>query len=194
MARWLKVAAAAGVAIGAVLFFGVVPAGSDAIDPAGACYGEGTWVDEGVTRTAAELEPGQLVKIPQSDTVDWKGGIGNAEPGDTTDPRTTGGAVQLKIAGKWITLDHAWENDDATFLANDGSYDYDLPDLLVGVKLPLRGHHTEESVTCAGHVVVQVEGAATENPLTWGGIGGLVIGGGMLVFAGRAVMRAEAPL
>ena len=191
MARSWRVALVAG-AVGACVALGPSPAAADAVDPPGACYGAGTWSEAGFTEESGSLKRGAEIEIPQADTVEWIGGIGGAELGETTEPRATEGAVEIQIAGQWITIDNGWTNDDATFLADSGTHDYDLPSVLIGIPIPLRGHHTEADVTCAGDVVLKVAGSATENPIFY--VGGVlfVLAGGALVYAGRVKIQRVA--
>ena len=191
MARSWRILLVAGAAAGWFVA-GAGAAAADAVDPPGACYGAGSWTEEGISYESRSSKRGQELEIPQADIVEWIGGIGDAEPGDTTEPRETEGAVEIQIGGQWITIDNGWSNDDATFLADSGTHDYDLPSVLIGIPIPLRGHHSEAEVSCAGDVVLKVAGSATENPIFY--VGGVlfVLAGGALVYAGRVKIRRVA--
>ena len=188
MATWRRIAF--GVASASVcVAVGVGPASADAVDPPGACYGAGAWAEAGFSEDSASVNRGAEIEIPQADTVEWVGGIGDAQPGATTEPRPMEGAVEIQVGGQWITIDNGWSNDDATFLANSGTHEYDLPSVLIGIPIPLRGHHTEPDVSCEGDVVLKVAGSATENPIFYAGGALFVLAGAGLVFAGRVKIR-----
>ena len=169
------------------------PAGADAVAPAGACYGTGAWTGGGFTKDSRQVAKGELVEIPQSDVVQWTGGVGAALPGDTVPPRPVEGAIEIQVGGRWVKIDD-WGPDPSEIAGNQGAHDYDVPSVLVGIEIPLRGHHSENGTeVCSGDVIVKVKGSATSNPLTWGGIGGLAISGGLLYYAGRPVVRRASP-
>ena len=70
--------------------------------------------------------------------------------------------------------------------ANDGAHSYKLPNVLIGMEMRLHGEHRENGVVvCSGAVNVKIAGSIWSNPLSYAGIGGLVIAGGMLFVAGR---------
>jgi hypothetical protein len=165
------------------------PAGADAVVPAGGCYGTGAWTKGGFTKDSRTEAKGALIKIPQSDTVQWTGGVGNAAPGTEVAEREVEGAIQIQVGGQWVNVD-SWGPEPGISAGEQGSHEYNVPSVLIGIKIPLRGFHKEQGTqVCEGDVVVKVEGSATSNPLTWGGVGGLAVSGGVLYYAGRPVVR-----
>jgi hypothetical protein len=188
MAAWSRIAIGVAVA-SAYAAVGAGSASADAVDPPGACYGAATWVDAGFSEDSASVDRGAEIEIPQADTVQWVGGIGDAQPGDTTEPRPVEGAVEVQVGGQWIMIDDGWSDDDATSLANSGTHVYDLPSALIGIPIPLRGHHTEPDLSCEGDVVLIVAGSATENPVFYAGGALFVLAGAGLVYAGRIKIK-----
>jgi hypothetical protein len=158
-------------------------ASADVVTPPGACYGTGHWEGSGQDESSKDHVPSDVIKVPREDTVDWVGGIGDNKPPAEGPQRPIAGAVQLQVAGKWITID-SWSKPGSK-LANSGKHHYNLPSVLQGVKMKLKGFHAEASVKCAGSVYVQVEGSATGNPLFWAGGALAVVMAGVLVYAGK---------
>jgi hypothetical protein len=180
-------AIATGGFVAALLVLGAAPAHANAVTT-GDCRAEGTWQESGQDEKSADLAPGEVVTIPRKDTVDWVGALDDRQPGDEVPERHVNGSFQLEIGGTWQTIDD-WDSD-STKAANSGSYDYSLPSVLIGIEMPMRGRHYENGeLVCAGNIVIVVEGSAFSNPLTIGGIAGLVIFGVMLIYSGRPVYR-----
>jgi hypothetical protein len=172
-----------------VVLGGAQAAGAEVIDPAGACFGSGTWVDEGETRDSTMFDPGDVVEIPQADDVDWMGSVGGAQVGDEVERREISGEVQLDIAGVGTATIDDWGGTSVR-AANEGTHDYDLPDVLINVKMKLKGEHRENGTRiCGGSVYVKVPGGAFENPVAIGALAGLVISGGALLWAGKPVIE-----
>jgi hypothetical protein len=178
-----------GATTGALVLLGAAPAGADVIDPAGACFGQGIWVEEGETRDSTMFVPDDVVEVPQSDTVNWSGRVGNAQLGDEVPRRDISGEVQLDIAGVGTATIDDWGGSSVR-AANEGEHEYDMPDVLVNVKMKLKGEHRENGDrVCGGSVYVKIPGSVTDNPLALGAIAGLVISGGALLYAGRPVVE-----
>src|SRR5436309_1231128 len=74
MQRRLAKLFAAGSAFGVVaLLFWSHPAGADVVTPPGACVGTGVWQGSGLNESTTKHVPGDVIIIPQSDTVAWTG-------------------------------------------------------------------------------------------------------------------------
>ncbi len=192
MGRSTRRALASLCAGGGVLLATALPAGADVIDPSGACQASGTWQDEGVTRASGDFSPDDVVVIPQEDTVDWEGGVGDAAPGETGEARDISGEIAVDAAGITTIPIDDWDGESELY-GNSGTYDYEVPDFLVNVKLKLTGEHSEEgSRVCGGSVYLKVEGGTFSNPLAIAALVGLVLTGAGMLSAG-AVRRGVAP-
>jgi hypothetical protein len=181
IARSVLVAAGAGVA----LVGAAGAAGADAVTE-GDCFGDGTWLDAGFTERSEDHDPSDVIEVPRADTVEWVGGIGGASPGEQGPEREIEGEVVLVLPTKSTIAVDDWGPNDSTTYGNSGTHDYDLPSVLIGVKMRLEGEHRENGeVVCAGSVYVQVEGSPFKNPLTFVGLAGMLLSGGVLVLAGK---------
>lgn len=100
--------------------------------------------------------------IPQKGDVKWKGGVTGSGK------RNIEGKVYLKLPppfGKVILGPGSWDGPSSRY-ANQGSYHYDLPSVLVGPKFTLFGHHAERgSVLCTGSMQLQISGSKLKNPI-----------------------------
>ena len=183
------------VAAGLLLSFGAalaVPAaaGADVIVPAGECVGSGQWRAAGLSETSAAHAPTDVVEVPRADTGRWSGNIKGYALGSAGARRTIAGEVQLDLPVGTATID-SWGGSSVRY-ANAGEHAYDLPSVLVGVKMRLHGEHRENgAVRCSGSVYVKVKGSVWSNPLSYGSLGALTISGGVLLFAGRPVFRKK---
>jgi hypothetical protein len=182
-------------AVGVLLGFGallVAPAaaGADVVSPAGACVGSGTWRTAGLSETSTAHVPSDVVAVPRADTVRWSGNVKGYALGSTGARRAISGEVQLDLPVGTATID-SWGGSSVRY-ANEGEHVYDLPSVLVGIKMRLHGEHRENgAVVCGGSVYVKVTGSVWSNPLSYGSLGVLAISGGVLVFAGRPVFRKK---
>lgn len=185
--RLLSAASVMAMALGPVLV-STTPASADIVTPAGACVGSGHWEKANFTQTSTDRQPGDLIKVPQADTVSWAGNISGFKIGDAGPRRAISGEVQLDLPVGTATIDR-WGGASMRY-ANKGQYAYNLPNVLVGIKMTLHGAHRDNGkTTCSGSVSVQVEGSAFSNPLAFAGLGGLALSGGALFFAGRPVVK-----
>jgi hypothetical protein len=182
--RIARVAALAAVAAGAVL--GTASAAhADAVTE-GDCFGSGHWVEAGLDEDSAEHDPGDVIEVPQADTVEWEGRVGDFAIGEDGPEREIQGEVELVLPSKTTIAIDDWGPNDSVRYANSGTHDYDLPSVLIGIKMKLQGEHRENGeVVCRGSIYVQIEGSAFENPLTVAGLAGMVLTGAGLVLAGR---------
>lgn len=161
------------------------PAGADVISPAGACSGSGAWQGGGFTEASADHASSDVIEIPQTDTVVWEGSVGGASPTDTVPRRAISGEVELGLPIGSVTLDDWGGTSERA--ANTGEYDYDLPDVVIGIELPLSGAHREDGTeVCSGSVNVLVTGGTFANPLSYAGLVGLLLSAIALAFAGRS--------
>ena len=82
--------------------------------------------------------------------------------------RNIEGKVYLKFPppfGKVVVANGSWDGPSSTY-ANSGKYHYDLPEVLVGPKFTLFGHHAERgNVVCTGTIDIQLSGSKLKNPV-----------------------------
>lgn len=149
--------------VGALLFGGLFIVG--VAPPAGAsltggCQASGTQLQTGKTYNAVTTD---LAKIPRTGDVKWKGSV----PVPAT-KRVAVGEVQIKFP--WpvgdVEIGHWGKDGKRTGSnANAGTYHYDFPQLIAGVKVLVHGRDQEPAgVVCRGSVVVQIAGTS---PLAW---------------------------
>lgn len=124
------------------------------ITPQNGCTGNGQFSPGGF-KDAASAE----ITIPQKATVAWAGTVIRPAP---TAPRAVDGFVALELPmGQKVTLG-TWPST-GVLVANNGSYDYELPSVIAGFDMTFFGeHYEEENLWCSGRVTVRVEG---NNPL-----------------------------
>lgn len=152
------------LAAGLVLV-GSGPAGASLV---GGCKASGTIVQTGKSYDAVTTD---FAKVPRTGDVQWRGSV----PVPATQ-RVAVGEVQVKFP--WPVGDveiGRWGKDGkrTSRNANTGTYRYDFPATIAGVKALVHGRDQEPSgVTCTGSVVVQVEGTS---PLAWVSLGLTVI-------------------
>ncbi len=164
------------------------PAAADVVTPAGTCVGSGMWLKSGLRETSTAHDPNDTISVPRADTVKWSGNIKGYALGSVGPERKIDGAVQLVLPIGTATID-SWGKSSVRY-ANEGEHRYDLPSVLIGVRMKLKGFHKDNGkLTCSGSVYVKVAGSATRNPLTYVALGGLVISAGLLLFAGRPVFK-----
>jgi hypothetical protein len=48
--------------------------------------------------------------------------------------------------------------------SNSGTYKYDLPSVIAGIKIPVNGEHHEPGIDCKGAVLLTIKG---RSPLAW---------------------------
>ncbi|MGQ0432512.1 MAG: hypothetical protein ACT452_08920 [Microthrixaceae bacterium] len=186
MAR-LRWAVAGALVAGVVGLMATGVAHADVVDPSGACKASGHWVAEGVTRTSADYSSSDLIEIPQKDKVQWAGSVGTGQQGAR---REISGEVEIDIAGVGSATIDDWGGSSVKY-ANKGNKKYDLPDVLLNVKIRLHGEHREApegsaafKKVCGGSVYVQAKGATFSNPLSIASAVGMLLSGAGLVSAG----------
>lgn len=149
--------------VGALVFGGLVLVGI--ATPAGAsltggCQASGTQLQTGKSYNAVTTNS---AKIPRAGDVRWKGSV----PVPAT-KRAAVGEVQVKFP--WpvgdVEIGHWGKDGKKTGSnANTGTYHYDFPQLIAGVKAVVHGRDQEPTgVLCRGSVVVQIAGTS---PLAW---------------------------
>jgi hypothetical protein len=175
---------------GTMALLAASPAAADAVDPSGACSASGHWQDEGVDRASADHVPSDLIKIPQKDTVRWAGNIKGYALGAEGPRREISGEVEVDIAGVGTATIDDWGKSSVRY-ANEGEHDYDVPDVLLNVKMRLQGEHREApegsasfTRVCGGSVYLQVTGGMFSNPLTIAALVGMLASGAGLASAG----------
>ncbi len=174
----------------ASLLFGAIPAGADVVDPEGACIAAGQWQDEGVTRASPDFNSDDIIEIPQQDTILWAGGIGDAAPGTEGPRREISGEIEVDIAGVGTAKIDDWGGSSIKY-ANNDEHEYDVPDVLLNVKMNLHGEHREApegssdfEKICGGSVYLQVKAGRLENPLSLAALALMVASGISMVSAG----------
>jgi len=190
MAGWKGVVVAGALATGSVLW-AAPPAGANAVTT-GDCVGSGVWEGSGQDETSTEHDPGDVITIPREDTVEWEGAISPDATGEVPE-REIEGAVEIQVSGQWIVVDD-WGPNQSVRAGNFGTHHYDLPKILQGIEIPLRGKHFEDGeLVCEGSVKVKVDGSATSNPLFVVGLALFVMSGALLFYAGRIKIEKVSP-
>jgi hypothetical protein len=138
----------------------VAAAGPAAASLTGGCQASGTQLQTGKSYNAVTTN---FAKIPRSGDVKWKGSV----PVPAT-KRLAVGEVQVKFpfpVGD-VEIGHWGKDGKKTGSnANQGTYRYDFPKVIAGIKVLVHGRDREPGgPTCAGSVVVQVAGTS---PLAW---------------------------
>jgi hypothetical protein len=161
-ARRLAVSfAASAIAVGVVVAALVATAAPAGASLTGACTAEGTVVSPGKPTRTYDPKVVDKVKVPREGDVRWKAATGVR--GD----RTANGEVRVKFPPPIgnVTVGEWGKNGRKVGRAsNSGTYHYDLPKLIAGIKVPVSGEHHEPGINCAGAVVISVEG---HSPLAW---------------------------
>jgi hypothetical protein len=102
--------------------------------------------------------------IPRKGDVHWKGAINNGGRGK----RNIEGKVQLELPppfGKVVIGNGSWNGPSSRY-ANQDTYHYDLPAVLIGPKFTLSGHHAERgTVVCTGSMDIRITGSKLKNPV-----------------------------
>lgn len=177
--------------LGATLGFGAAPAGADVVSPPGACAGAGAWTKAKFTERLKTKSPDDVITIPRTDVVKWRGNLKGQTPKSKVPRRDIEGELVIVLpAGQHIVVNH-WDKTSIKG-ANRGRRGYNLPVFFSGVKMKLEGHHEENGKTvCSGSIWLKVDGGAGSNPLTWAAVAGIVLSGLALLWAGRAVTRGD---
>ena len=148
------------VAVAIILVVPVLTATAAGAELSGPCTAGGQVKVGGIPQTP-DINPATTnsVKIPRKGNVQWHGtaGAGN---------RIVSGYVRIKLPpplgdvkiGSWSTRTSSH--------ANAGVYKYDFATVLLGLKAPVRGVHTESSgLSCSGSITVQLDGSPIKNPI-----------------------------
>lgn len=169
----------------AVALFGAVVVGSQSTASAqldGTCSASAEWQGTELSIDAKGVGD-EVVTIPRSGTVDWRGSVPSA-PGEYRGNVT----IQLPPPFGAIEVD-SWSGDSAT-TSNSGSEEYDLPSLVpAGVEFRVEGTHTDDNGTCSGHVLLQVDGGPFDSPLVYGTLLGTIVSGGGAFMLLRPLFR-----
>lgn len=175
---------------GILAVLGVVPAGADVVDPEGACGAAGLWQEEGVERASPDFNPDDIIEIPQQDTVLWSGNVEGFDLGAEGPRREISGEVEVDIAGVGAATIDDWSGSSVRY-ANEGDHDYDMPDVLLNIKMRLNGEHREAPEgsssfkrVCGGSVYLQVKSGTFSNPLSIAALVATVASGAGLASAG----------
>jgi hypothetical protein len=173
------------------LFAAAAPAHAEIVSPAGACAGSATWKKGGITKTSAGLTPADIIEIPRSDEVSWKGSVAGPAAGAS---REVAGGVALRLPWPLGTLDLADWGAKATAVEQSGTYRYDLPAVVPsGVVLELQVTHDEKGQRhCTAEVGVVIAGGPFDSPLIWAALAGVLLLVGALALLGRSPTRPSA--
>lgn len=128
------------------------PAGAALVGP---CEASGTLVRQGFT---VDPKITDEITVERSDDVKWTASV----PGQGR--RAIAGRVQIEFPPPIGTVDVGRWKSRSDLHANEGTYAYDLPGLLAGVEIPVRGVHREADARCVGRVVVTIDGNPLSNP------------------------------
>jgi hypothetical protein len=152
--RLIRILVAAAIIVGVPVLF----AGSADATIKGPCTASG--VINGQTYRASQAS----AVIPRTGDVEWHGAVNTGGSGK----RNIEGKVYLKFPppfGKIVVANGSWDGPSSTY-ANSGHYHYDLPEVLVGPKFTLFGHHAERgNVVCTGTMDIQLSGSKLKNPV-----------------------------
>jgi hypothetical protein len=130
------------------------PAGAALDDP---CQATGT-----IKGVPHNPETQDTAKIPRKGTVAWEGSV----PG--SGKRDIEGKVYVKIGPASVNVG-TWSGPSDTY-KNNGTYKYKFPSVLVGLKVPVWGHHADKGFTCNGHITVELAGSKLGNPILLGSL------------------------
>jgi hypothetical protein len=154
-----RVAVALAIAAIPLVLAGTAPAGASLNGPC-----EATGTIKGVVYNPKTQDE---VTIPRKDVVAWQGSV----PG--SGERNISGQVVVKMPPPFGEIPVGEWDGPSSLHSNKGNYTYDFPRVLVGLKVPVSGKHSEPGVSCSGVVVVELEGPGpASNPAF---IGSLVL-------------------
>jgi len=190
MARLARLLLATGMVFatttGIVVIGSSLAASADVVAPPGACTASGHWVHTGLTENSTDHVPADVIVIPQKDTVDWIGHELGKPIGFFGTPRPIDGAVQVIIpfGVGGVSIWH-WGGEKSPRYSNEGQESYNVPSILIGIKMKLSGYELDSGkLICSGSVYVEVGGSKIKNPLGWAGIAGIVVFGAGMLAAG----------
>jgi hypothetical protein len=148
----------AGAAIAGALVATASPAGASLT---GACKAQGTVVSPGKPTRTYDPKVVDKATVPRKGDVHWQASTG------VTGDRASNGEVRVKFpppVGKVVVGEWGKNGKKVGRPGNSGTYHYNLPSLIAGIKVPVSGEHHEPGINCFGAVVVSVEG---HSPLAW---------------------------
>ncbi len=124
----------------------------------GPCTASGTIVETGVVYDPKQIDE---ATIPRTGKVAWQGATGVGEERETTGEVVVAFPPPIGdvVVGDW--------GGESTKPGNDGTYTYDLPNVIAGIDIPVSGRHEEPGIQCSGAVVVTIEGTS---PLAWASV------------------------
>lgn len=135
-----------------VTILSAAPAGAT-ID--GNCEGSGAFSPG----PSVDARTAERVEIPLDATVQYRGAV-NVDP--PSEGRPISGFVSIKLPFGNVNAG-SWDDPDATFTEESGSYTYDLPSVLASFDVTVAGFHFENGQPfCSGEVTLRLEGS---NPL-----------------------------
>ena len=150
----LRGAAAALFVVALPLVLSEHPAGASLGDP---CQASGT-----IKNVTYNPKTQDKATIPRKGDVKWQGSVPGA--GD----RQIEGKVFVKIGPAKVNVG-SWGGPSGLH-KNSDTYHYDFPNLLVGLKVPVSGHHAEPGINCSGTIIVQLAGRKLSNPALYGSL------------------------
>ena len=181
--RLVVAAVCGGGALVGLLLVSATPAGASLN---GACNAQGTVVSKNKPSRTYDPKAVDKVTVPRKGDVKWKGSVGK------TGQRAATGEVRIKFpppVGK-VTIGE-WGKDGKKIgrSANSGTYHYNLPSLIAGIKIPVSGEHHEPGIDCSGAVLVTIGGS--RSPLAWAALALTVVTVMNMALVMRAKRRAS---
>lgn len=172
-------AAVVGCLAGGTYALVLAPTG-DAFASTGPCTVQASF-SNGSTYDSATASSSEVVKVPPSDLVPWKGALTGAAP-PSNDISSGDVTVQTPVGGFNV---YSW-NQHFGATTDSGTKHYSFPKILDNVKIPVKGHEDDNGrQICSGSATIEVVASTFNNPLSFVSIGGLVIGAAGLGLAGR---------
>ncbi|MFK7917499.1 MAG: hypothetical protein AB8G14_05445 [Ilumatobacter sp.] len=173
------------LASGGFLLLGAGAADAAATDPpnaTGECSAEA--VIDGGERIDPYASSG-VYEIPLSGSAEYSGTVGT---GEERDERSFNGSVVIEtppgLPDIELTDQWAWSGP-GTGATETGNVNWDLPAALPrGIPLKVVGFHQDAPERCEGHVFVKVEGGLFDSIIGPAAIGGTLLAGVGVAFAG----------
>lgn len=177
------------IAGGGIMLLGAGVAHAEATDSPNAT---GACTAEAVIAGGESINPyasSGVYVIPLSGSAQYTGTVGSGEDRDERGfngqivIETPPGFPDIELTDQWT-----WEGP-GTGAAETGDVNWDLPSVLPrGVPLKVVGFHQDDPERCEGHVFVEVEGGLFDSVMGPAALGGTVLAGAGVAFAG---MRRE---
>ena len=146
-----RLVVAVAVIVVTLLASGGAPAGAVVTGPCDA-----TGAIDATTYVPRRIRGDEVVTIPKSATVHWEGSIVGGGRAQTRSNVAYGGDIEVTVAGFDVTVDR-WRGTNGK-PTGEGERGYDAGALPGGVVYRLHGSHRQGRVSCAGELLVELEG------------------------------------